>query len=237
MIGILLGALLFFSGETDRILAEAFAKYRSGEYAVARDLYARAAAEGAEGGEVRYNLGNCEARVGDYAKALAEYRRAEKFLPRDGDLRHNIEVVRRKLGFSTEAPGLTDTLRGLLTAFTRRELLFAALLFEALFFGLRALHVLRPFGILRLSSTCAGLGLFLALAFLGHEVFVRAARREAVVLSESAARSEPRADREEVLRLRPGVEVRLLGRERDWVRIRAPGGGLGWVPAESVETI
>ncbi len=229
--------LAFGQDSVDRILAEAFAKYRAGEYAAARDLYTRAVEAGADGGEVRYNLGNCEARTGNWPAALAEYRRAQAFLPRDADVRHNIEVARRKLGLPTPSPGLTDTLRAFLSGFTRGELLRAALVAEALFFAALAWRTLRPSGLARALSVGSGCALLASLALLGHEIFFRSARPRAVVLAEAPARSEPRADREELFRLRPGEELRILGSVGEWVRVEAPGRGVGWLPAEAVERI
>ncbi|HET6204759.1 MAG TPA: tetratricopeptide repeat protein [Planctomycetota bacterium] len=223
--------------ETGQLLEQAFARYRAGEYAVARDLYREAIRSGADGGEIRYDLGNCEARTGNWAAALAQYRRAQAYLPRDADVRHNVDVARRKLGFATPPPGLTDTLEGLLSAFTRRELLGASLAAEALFFGLLALQCLRPSRAARGLSAGAGVGLFLCLGLLGHELFVRSARRRAVVLAETPARSEPRREREELFRLRPGEEVRILDSEGEWVRIEARGRGMGWLPSGTVESV
>ena len=238
MIAVFLGLLLGFAQDPlERTLAEAFAEYRAGAYAAARDLYGQAVAAGADGGEIRYNLGNCEARTGNWPVALAEYRRAQAFLPRDADVRHNIEVARRKLGLPTPSPGLTDTLRAFLSGFTRGELLRASLLAEALFFGALVLRTLRPSRFARVLSVGTGGVLLACLALLGHEVLVRSARQPAIVLSETAARSEPRADREELFRLRPGEELRLLGSEGKWVRVEAPGRGVGWLPAEAVERI
>ncbi|MGH7152241.1 MAG: SH3 domain-containing protein, partial [Planctomycetota bacterium] len=232
-------ALLAGSGQDplEGILAEAFANYRAGEYAAARDLYGRAVARGADGGEVRYNLGNCEARTGNWPAALAQYRRAQAYLPRDADVRHNVEVARRKLGLATPPPGLTDSLRAFLLGFTRGELLRATLLAEALFFGALVLRVLRPSPRARALSLGGGVLLLASLALLGHEVFLRSARRQAVVLAEAAARSEPRTDREELFRLRPGEELTILGSEGEWFRVKAPGRGVGWLPAGAVEGI
>ncbi len=238
MIAVFLALLLGFAQDAaDRTLAEAFAKYRAGEYAAARDLYRQAVGARADGGEIRYNLGNCEARTGNWPVALAEYRRAQTFLPRDADVRHNVEVARRKLGLPTPSPGLTDTLRAFLSGFTRGELLRASLLAEAILFGALVLRTLRPSRIARVLSLAGGTLFLACLALLGHEVFLRSARRQAVVLAETAARSEPRTDREELFRLRPGEELRILGSEREWVRIEAPGRGVGWLPAGAVEGI
>src|SRR5262245_7067379 len=232
-------ALLSGAGQDplERTLAEAFAKYRAGEYAAARDLYGQAVEKGADGGEVRYNLGNCEARTGSWPAALAQYRRAQAFLPRDADVRNNVEVAKRRLGLPTPSPGLTDSLRSLLTDFTRGELLRASLLAEALFFGALVLRTLRPSGPARVLSVGTGVVLLASLALLGHEVLVRSARRPAIVLSETAARSEPRTDREEHFRLRPGEELAILASEGEWIPVEAPGRGVGWLPAGTVERI
>jgi tetratricopeptide (TPR) repeat protein len=238
VIAVFLALLLGFAQDAaDRTLAEAFAKYRAGEYAAARDLYGEAVAAAADGGEIRYNFGNCEARTGNWPAALAQYRRAQAFLPRDSDVRHNVEVARRKLGLPTPSPGLTDSLRALFTGFTRGEILRVSLLAEAIFFGALVLRTLRPSRFARVLSVGTGGVLLACLALLGHEVLVRSARRPAIVLTETAARSEPRADREELFRLRPGEELRILGSEGEWVRVEAPGRGVGWLPGGAVERI
>jgi len=237
LLGLAFLALAGTDGDADRALVDALSAYRAGEYARAGEIYEGLLASGHESGALRYNLGNCLARQGDHARALAQYRAAQRVAPRDPDVAANLALVRRKLGLEEEKPGLTDTIRAWARAFTLREVLLAGLAFEVLFFGLGAIRILSRRPPPRFFLAAAGAGMLLCAAWIAHDRLVVAERETAVVLADAGARSEPRPDREEIFRIRRGVEVRVLGRERDWVRVEARGAGVGWLPAESVLSV
>lgn len=240
MRGSLLLAVLALGGGdagADRDLLSALSAYRAGDYRRAGEVYEGLLAEGHDGAALRYNLGNCKAREGEYARALAQYRIAQRFAPRDPDVAANLAFVRRRLGLVEEAPGLTDTLRAWARAFTLREIVLAALAFEVLFLGVGVARLLSRRPPPRALSAVAGVGLLACAAWIAHDRLVVAGREIAVVVSEAGAHSEPRADREEIFRVRPGAEVRVLRREGDWARVEARGAGVGWLPSAALSTV
>jgi tetratricopeptide (TPR) repeat protein len=225
------------SSEADRAMFDALSAVRAGDYGRAAEIYEGLLGEGHDGAALRYNLGNCWARQGDYARALAQYLAAQRFAPRDPDIGANLSFVRRKLGFEEVKPGLTDTVRAWARAFTLREVVLAGLGFEFLFFGVAVARLLSRRPPPRSLAAAAGIGLLACAAWIAHDRLVVAEREIAVVLSEEGARSEPRADREEIFRVRPGAEVRVLRREGNWARVEARGAGVGWLPSASLASL
>jgi len=186
---------------------------------------------GGTSGAVLYNQGNAWMRAGRPGRAIAAYRQAQRYLPRDPYLKHNLSIAR---GFNAPA--------------TRRPVIETVLFWQNWLsypekFHLAAAAALATFAV-------AATGLFVARRTLRRVALVGLAltgilalsaaydwnrfdntRHGVVVLPQTVARKgnavgyEPAFNEE----LPEATEFQVIQRRGDWLLIRLPGGGEGWI--------
>jgi len=244
---------LFFAGLTCLLLAatasarenpadllqQARAAYDRGAYAEASTDYRQLLAQGLNRAEVYYNLGNAEFKAGHLGRAIAAYRQALKRAPGDEDVLFNLEYARRFVQQPQDQTGQLTRLAGrLLTAFSGQALALTAL---GAYVGLA---VLVMFWLLArdkfpgLRWLLAGISiLFVVLASWASVriVLERIHRWGVVIAGQAEARNGPSAEYQVGFIVPEGREVRLLGREGDWIAIGLPAEGYkGWVKSADI---
>jgi tetratricopeptide (TPR) repeat protein len=91
---ILLGSPAVMAADT-ACFAEANARFKAGDFAVAATAYETLLANGGPRASVFYNLGNSYHRLGQYGPAILAYERARLLTPRDPDLLANLALARK----------------------------------------------------------------------------------------------------------------------------------------------
>jgi tetratricopeptide (TPR) repeat protein len=221
--------------------------YLRGDYPAAVAAYEQIDRQGVIAADLELNLGNAYYRRGDLGRAIWRYERALSLDADADDARFNLEQARKIAGRRVR-----DKIEGAdrepfwiravsqLSASTETWLFVASylLLFAAL--GLR-LHARRtgaehaPV----LGALAAILGVAAAasgLLLLGRVALDRAPF--AIVLPDAVAAKEG-ADPEyrTSFDVHAGLRVRLVDRDRDWVRVRLANGLEGWVRSADVGRI
>ena len=191
---------------------------------------------GVVSGAVLYNQGNAFMRAGHRGRALAAYRRALRYRPRDEFLQANLRFARGDnptagrravieylffwqdwLGYREKfillaAPGGVTFVLGLLVLFRRRRVYFRL--------------ALAGVGVTLLAAASAGYDWY-RFDCLTHGVVIR---KEVIARKGNATTAEPAFTEP----LSEGAELRLAQRRGDWLLIRLPGGGQGWVEEAAV---
>ena len=215
--------------------------------------------------DVWYNIGCAAFERGDLGRAVLAWERARRLAPRDADVRANLELARSLLVDHelVERPGrvrrlltwvpdhLSDSeMHRLADAFFVLACALGVLLVwrrrPAVRTLWRRVSVVSPGRLLGLSTTgdlvlatvTAALLFGLTLGTVTWRERAAAARRDAIVTSESvAAYAAPDAGSTHQFDLHAGTRVRL-GRTRGrWVEVRLPGDVSGWVRRDAVEAI
>lgn len=230
----------------NEIFERANAAYFGGDYDASADGYRRLVELGVVDADVAYNLALAEARRGHYGQAIRFFERALWLRPGDADALHGLEAARSALGgrrARSEGEAEVDAGPPLAEAFfggISRDVLAALTL--ALDLGLFGVLI----ALLFVQRENARLGLGVAAPLIGLTLMVSAAGlalssgwldegEPAVVIAEQAPLLEgpdPRA--RERHRAREGQRAWLLDRDGDWVRIRVPSIGQGWVEAHQI---
>lgn len=208
--------------------------YERGDFRAAVEAYREALAAGVDSADLWFNLGNAHYRAGDLGEAALAWERALRREPGDGTAREHLSLLRSQQGVSASAPlslRVASRIPGDLAA---GALLGSWLIFWLLLLGRRRLQGWRRV----LSDVAAGLLAALVL-ISGAATYAAWQVREAgwaVVLQEVAVHAQADA-KEEVSSLPAGALVREVEGRGERVRIEAPGGVEGWVPAEAIERI
>lgn len=221
------------------LAAQARAAYDRGDFAAASAAYAELAAQGVDRAEVYYNLGNAEFKAGRIGRAVAAYRRALKRAPSDEDIRYNLNYVR---GYVRQAPDRIGPLARLAGAAVTRvpgetlaRMALAAYLFLAALAGAWLLTRDRTAWLRWTLAAAVGLFLLAAGWTTARLLLDRSARWGVVVSAQAEARNGPSAEYQVGFVIPEGREVRLLGREGEWVAVGLPAEGYkGWVRASDV---
>ena len=192
-------------------------------------------AEGNESGAILYNLGCAYRGAGDAPRALAAWRRAETYIPTDKELKAAIAEI--KPNDSGEKRGFLDALlfwRRLIPRPAQEKIFLALTLIAAL---LPAAAILAPNRRKRALRRGAGAAFLISLLIFGSMAFDRYQEtHRGIVTAEAELRRGEGDAYDEIGRLRPLDECRILETHRDRLRVRAADGTVGWVEAEKVLT-
>lgn len=214
--------------------------YEDGEYGRAIAFYRELLDRGHRNGHLHYNLGNAYLRDGQLGRAVAAYRRSLARLPRNQDVHANLDFARRSVRDALTPPSpspLISTLFFWHFQMSRRELAWAVVVLNALFWSLLALWLVRR-GSEVLPWLIGGVLLFLlgsGGSLLVHELWPQ---RIAVVLPpEIDARSGPGTDAVVRFKLHAGTELAVEDLSEQGVRIALPDGQRAWVERDQVEIV
>jgi len=221
---------------------EACDLYERGDFGGALAGFEAIKTAGIRSAVVYFNLGNCYYRQDQLGRSIANYRRALLVAPRDGDARTNLRLARASVyggdSTATRSPGLSTLPLGLASPRRVQALFYVAYYLGAVFF----LAVLFLGGKLRRR---AFYGLVVALVVAGvafglsrYAVSKLASVSEAVVVVDRAElKSGPGNAFEEISVLPDGAEVSLRAKSGMWVEVALPGGEVGWLRQDELETI
>ncbi len=232
--------LLVFSGtlawaQTDEPwLKQAREAYDRGEYAAAVKAYQTVIKEGVDSGDVYYNLGNAEFKLGHLGQAIANYRKALKRKPHDEDIRFNLEYARTFIKQPADRKGpLAKWLEFALAYFAPESLALAAMSLFWILAGLVMALIFTRNSMTSLRWVTVGMGLlFIGVAtWASIRILVDRNNQWGVIVSARAeARNGPNQEFQVGFVIPEGREVRILGREGEWVAVGLPAEGYkGWI--------
>lgn len=220
-------------------LAQANRAYTAGDYETAISLYQSLLEAGVGEGAVHFNLGSAYYESDQTGRALAHFLQAQRYLPRDADLNQfiaRIQGERDAVQGDEQVP--IDRLGGLTqSVMTRGELVAAAFVVWAVWFGLAAWMVWRPGmrGALRSVLVVLGIVLFGVLLLMGSRLYVEAARPQAVIIDGATpAYSGPAERYLQLYSVPEAAQLRVLERRDGWARFVLPDGRQGWLQADAM---
>jgi hypothetical protein len=223
---------------------DANSDYMQGHFDRAAQTYRHAIEQGAGGGAIWYDLGNCYFQLSDLGRARLCYERAMRLSPRDADLRHNLAMTKRRIAdedpvFRAALLADQDPLQLAAGCFTLNEL---AVLTSLCYF----VATLALWGWLRRrgSGRASGLAWLAATATFGMLVWGALlvlrlhAGTQAVVLQPTAILySGPGKEFNAGVALHAGTEVHVERSEGEWSQVSAYGRANGWLRTAELETL
>ena len=217
--------------EAERLFGLGRRLFAGGDAAGAVAAFQGAAATGWTAGALEYDWGTACLATGDLGCAVLHLERARRLMPDHAAIAHNLRIARERAGAEPPPASPARALRrggGALLGLGLALYLGAITLAGYRLWTRRsdpwlrrALVVLAP----------------MAVVVLGLGILTWAERRapEAVVVRGTAVHDAPGSG--SGADLASGHLVRVLGRRGDWVEVRLPDGGRGWLPARAVERI
>lgn len=194
-----------------------------------------------------FNLGNTHYRLGQYGIAAGYFEKAKQRKPFDPDIQAGLNLAQgaleRQGGKQSWDPS-SSWLESLADGIRLEEIqgVLALVAFVTLFFWARTYRRSRSLRATILSSS----GVLCVLAFLLTSGLFLARRTAdqhppAVVLQEQIVRSGPGESYSDLVRLQPGIRIRLLGPSVAatggadvWKQVRYSEDGIGWIRASGL---
>jgi tetratricopeptide (TPR) repeat protein len=253
--GVVVALLVSFSAlpagaDSHRALfARGNAAFARGDYAAAAQSYEALVDAGVDDADVYVDLALSHAKAGAHGRAIYWSERALCVAPGDDAAEAAIAASQAALGRRRAAangeatvqtrPPFREAAVGGVHADTLAVLVLAL---SALFFGsLVALRFVRgetPRLALWIAAPLLGLGLGIAGLGLAQKLGLFDAGDAAIALDEDLVLREapdPRASTRGLLH--EGERVRVVGHDRGWARVRAPGGREGWLRDDALGTL
>lgn len=227
-----------WAGQAAKTVAEEFEAgnqhFDRGEFAAAREVYERLAAQGKTSSNLFYNLGNAWFRLDDRGRAILNYERALALEPGHADAAKNLAFVSGLAGAEDLAQHWLETVLPRWTGGTFALLAFGGL-WAVLILGTAAASSPR----FRTGAVYLGGGLLLLVtlytgAGLLHE---RAQAKKAVLISPSAARQAAAERTGVVAELPAGTRVTPLSVRGAWTFCAIPGQSRGWIESKAIQTV
>lgn len=208
------------------------------EFAKAAALYQEIIDRRGASGAAFYNLGNAWMRAGRPGRAVVAYRQALRYIPRDPYLNHNLAIAR---GF--DAPEVRrpviETIFFWQNWLSYPEKFYLTAAAALATFAAAAAGLFRRRRALR-RAALGGLVLTAVLALSAAYDWNRFDNtlHGAVIAPQTVARKGNALDYEKAFKedLPEGTEFRVLERRGDWLLIRLPGGGEGWIEQKAAVT-
>ncbi|NWG14224.1 MAG: tetratricopeptide repeat protein [Acidobacteria bacterium] len=222
--------------------AQGNAKYQSGDFPGAEELYRRLVDSGVESGAVYYNLGNACFKQKKIGPAIYFWEKALARMPRDQDVKANLELADLFVVDRIEVPPDPVTIRWILVAvhfFTLEQESWIVVALFILTNAMVAVYIVAgrsgtALKALVAAGICALL-LACSLASFAWKLYESAYIRRGVVVAEKVdIRSGPGTHNVTVFTVHEGVRLRIHNTVGGWYQVSLPNGWSGWLPSDSV---
>lgn len=191
---------------------------------------------------VFYNMGNCYYKLDHFVRAKIYYLRALRLNPSEPDIKKNLQVVNQHFRDRVEEQKPDFISRIMLkieSVLSLNLLAFCLLLLVILLNGFIFLLATRG----RRKWLLYGISFCLVFILInGSYLMHRQAKKQrhplAVVVSEKAElKSGPGRDNTVLFQVHPGLKVRIIDQNRNWLQVSASDKIAGWIEAEKLERI
>lgn len=225
--------------------ADADSAYIRNDYASAVQLYESLLQKGESAG-IYYNLGNSYYKLANIAKAILNYERALLLKPGDSDIRFNLDMARSKTIDKVGAPSEMFLITWIKSIINLMGVNAWAKLGIASFMLLIISLLIYIFGkqVYIKKTGFIGAVVFLLLVIVTNIFAYQQQksllnRAEGIIMAPSVTvKSTPSNNGTDLFILHEGRKVSITdGSMKEWKEIRLEDGNVGWVPANTLETI
>ncbi len=215
--------------------------YEEGKYPQALDLYLKIGPK-ADDWRLPYNIGNCYYKLGRHLSAKFYFLKARKLRPLEPVIARNIAMTNRYFRDDAKLPEPDFAARTMqqLEGWLSMEALSVLLLLAVMLFNLFLFLLLTRGKSKRLAYALAFsllLALLLGAIHLGRASSLGRSRTAVVWDAEARLRSGPGDDNTVLFQVHPGLEVRIIDRNRDWLQVTASERIAGWIEKKKLALI
>ena len=226
---------------SEEIFSSANKYYLNKQYAEAEKLYLLILKKDAENVNALYNLGNTYYHLQKYPEAILYYERAKKWNPDDKAINQNILLTNNKLFSKIEFSKeffVTKWVKG--TVLGKSSAFWSVWMLVSLWLGV--LLVCSYYFTINKSALKAGvlvLGSTLLLAFFTRLAYTKEQTKDfAIVMQKNAyIKKAPVESMNAADSIPMGIKVEIVDSDKNWYKVRQPGGKEGWIDNRSVELI
>ncbi len=232
---------------------QADSAYAADNFALAEELYLKAAKKIGTSSTLFYNLGNTYYRQGNLGKAIVYYERSLKLDPSNSDARDNLAFVKERIADKEpdSSSVIGKAVDKIINAFNADTWAWIALALFAIFIGAAAAYLFSEIVLVRKTAFFGGIVVFLLTACAVGISFAAANRAEAnnyaIILPPAAQLStsprEARSQSEQAFLLHEGTKVEIIdsvsspGDSGKWYEVRVPIGERAWIKSSDLERI
>jgi len=222
----------------DSLFVQGNTAYSSGNYQEARKVWESILADGKESPELYLNLGNSCFRLKDFGWARYYFEKSLLLDPLNGDAQSNLDLVQSYLQDKITVLPQTNLKMSFLSGFAFLKMTVAVILLILVSLttaGMVYLNWMNRFTGIKKYLYLSLLVVTLILQTVSAGYFVLdSTTRSGVLLSASAARSQPADNGPALFSLHPGARLFAENEHEGWYLIRLENGNSGWMPAKVV---
>ena len=219
--------------------------YQAGDYEGALAAYTAILDAGYTSGDLHYNIGNAQFKLGRLGPAILSYERARKAMPSDENVLANLELARSLTADQiTPLPGfwLTRVWNWWVDLLPRRVLLAAIAAAYLIAISLLVVRVAARGGGRRAATVGASIAgallVVLALNLAIREFGIGRAEYGVVMVAETPVQSAPADDPGlQLFSIHEGTRVRVDRASDGWLEIVLEDGQVGWLRSTAIEII
>ena len=219
---------------------EAGIDYKNGDYEEAIRLYEEIIADGEISGNLYYNLGNAYFKAGKLGKSILNYKRARRLIPLDSDLQANYTYVLslvKEVNADKEKFVLVKMANSYVQKLTLNDMTTICLAIYATIGAYVFISLFLSIGRRRVFIISLILLSMLSFHLSVLVVEIKSQEGLSIITERTDAAFEPTSASTVHFKLPEGVQVRMIGYEGEWVKIKRSDGKMGWVQGETIEKI
>ena len=198
---------------------------------------------GVENQNLYYNLGNTYFRLNKLGYSVLYFEKALSLKPFDRDVRENLEYVKESLRdriVPLYSGGLFNAIRTISSHINLKMIIYAEIFFFTLLIISINLFIFIPNLRIKIKKYIFTLVIFFVIVFVStflYRSFEKKRPRAIVIKEEIVVKDAPIEESDNLFEVHEGIQIKLVERRGDWLRVVLRDGREGWIPADSVEFI
>ena len=243
LIGLIFSNLYSQTDSLQQLIETANKLYSQNKYSEALENYQKVLQKGYVSSELYYNIGNAYFKLNNLPYAILYYEKALHLDPRNHRAKNNLEYVYTLLNVDNrENLFILDRIYlSILKLFSSNGWAIISLIFFVLAFLLGLLFFLSKRITVRRNSLIFGIILLilsLSALWLSYDMQrYQSGNNEAIIMQTTTVKSSPSETGTEIFVVNPGIKVKILSSDNQWVEVRLPNGKSGWVEANKMEKL
>lgn len=227
------------SYKTDFSNANSF--YEKGDFNAALEQYLKIESN-ISNWKLFYNIGNSYFKLGDLVKSKIYFLKAKRLVPFNESVNKNLGIIESSLNNNIQLrePGFASNVLKKIESFITIDILSVFLILILLTFAFFEMMLIKTGRTKRSVYGIIISFIMILLLFSYHMIRVgnyNKIKLAVVIRSESKLRSGPGIDNTVLFDITPGITVKIVDQNRDWVQVTASPEIAGWIESEKIEKI
>ncbi|MEN8221909.1 MAG: SH3 domain-containing protein [Acidobacteriota bacterium] len=215
--------------------------YERGDFKGALDSYLKIESS-ISNWKLFYNIGNTYFKLGDLVRSKIYFLKAKSFEPFNESIEKNLDIIERALNnhIHLPDPGFISRLLKKIESFITIDLLSVLLIFLLLLFAFFEFMIIKKGRGKKLVYSIL-ISLIMVITISSYHMLrvndFNKNKFAVVIVRDSKLRSGPGTGNTVLFDISPGVTVKIIDNNRDWVQITASPEIAGWIEKGNIEKI